>query len=540
MYSLADAISVKEDWGHSSNVVGVELCQLARARHLCMFHHEPIFDDERIAARAGGDAAARGDHARRSPRRRSRRPRTAWRSRSEDRSLTATRRRAAPAASGRVHWAERRWVRALRGGRGRPLGLVLLLAALVVAARPRVPGRSAPAPRLLRRAASAARRASARPAPAVIVDDRRGEPRAARPVAVAAHAGSPGSSSRSAEARPAAIGLDIVMPEPDRLSPGRLARLIPGHRPASSPGGSPPCRATTRVLAAGAPGAAHRARRGRARRPPRPRRSAPGSARRPSARVGGDPAPFVRRFAGALRSVDEIDARGRGPRPAERGPGARRGAAHARCSPRSAAPLVPALGARDAPRGRGRARARRCASARAASRRWASATSSIPTQPDGSVWIHYARHDPARFVSAADVLAGRGRMRERFEDKLVLDRGHRARPLATTRPRRWPTGCRASRSTPSSSRASSTATLLSRPPLARWIEAAVLAAAGGLLLVAVRAAAARARRARRGPRSRAIDGGSRSASTLPDARDPVRRGHAVTRPWPCCSRRCSA
>ena len=33
MYSLADSISVKADWGHSSNVVGVELCQLARARH---------------------------------------------------------------------------------------------------------------------------------------------------------------------------------------------------------------------------------------------------------------------------------------------------------------------------------------------------------------------------------------------------------------------------------------------------------------------------------------------------------------------------
>jgi len=49
MYSLADAISVKEDWGHSSNIVGVELCQLAGARRLCLFHHEPIFDDERIA-----------------------------------------------------------------------------------------------------------------------------------------------------------------------------------------------------------------------------------------------------------------------------------------------------------------------------------------------------------------------------------------------------------------------------------------------------------------------------------------------------------
>ena len=49
-YSLVDAVSVKEDWGHLSNVVGVELCQLARAKHLCMFHHEPMLDDDKIAA----------------------------------------------------------------------------------------------------------------------------------------------------------------------------------------------------------------------------------------------------------------------------------------------------------------------------------------------------------------------------------------------------------------------------------------------------------------------------------------------------------
>ena len=49
MYSLADAISVKADWGHSSNIVGVELCQLAGVKHLCMFHHEPAFGDADIA-----------------------------------------------------------------------------------------------------------------------------------------------------------------------------------------------------------------------------------------------------------------------------------------------------------------------------------------------------------------------------------------------------------------------------------------------------------------------------------------------------------
>ncbi len=48
MYSLADTASVKEDWGHSSNVVGVELCQYARVKKLCLFHHEPAFDDHQI------------------------------------------------------------------------------------------------------------------------------------------------------------------------------------------------------------------------------------------------------------------------------------------------------------------------------------------------------------------------------------------------------------------------------------------------------------------------------------------------------------
>jgi phosphoribosyl 1,2-cyclic phosphodiesterase len=49
MYSLADAISIRADWGHSSNIMGVELCQLARARRLCLFHHEPAYDDAQIA-----------------------------------------------------------------------------------------------------------------------------------------------------------------------------------------------------------------------------------------------------------------------------------------------------------------------------------------------------------------------------------------------------------------------------------------------------------------------------------------------------------
>ncbi len=47
-YSLGEAISVKEDWGHSSNVVGVELGLLGRVGHLIFFHHEPLNDDARL------------------------------------------------------------------------------------------------------------------------------------------------------------------------------------------------------------------------------------------------------------------------------------------------------------------------------------------------------------------------------------------------------------------------------------------------------------------------------------------------------------
>jgi phosphoribosyl 1,2-cyclic phosphodiesterase len=67
MYSLAEAVSVKEDWGHSSNVMGVELCQMARAKHLVLFHHEPANSDTAIEG-ALRDARrleelTRGEHA---------------------------------------------------------------------------------------------------------------------------------------------------------------------------------------------------------------------------------------------------------------------------------------------------------------------------------------------------------------------------------------------------------------------------------------------------------------------------------------------
>jgi phosphoribosyl 1,2-cyclic phosphodiesterase len=48
MYSLADSVSMKEDWGHSSNIVAVDLCHEAKAKMLALFHHEPTYGDEDI------------------------------------------------------------------------------------------------------------------------------------------------------------------------------------------------------------------------------------------------------------------------------------------------------------------------------------------------------------------------------------------------------------------------------------------------------------------------------------------------------------
>lgn len=47
-YSYADACSSKEDWGHSNNIIGVELAKQANVKHLCMFHHDPSQDDEAL------------------------------------------------------------------------------------------------------------------------------------------------------------------------------------------------------------------------------------------------------------------------------------------------------------------------------------------------------------------------------------------------------------------------------------------------------------------------------------------------------------
>ena len=49
-YTLLDAIDTKENWGHSSNIVGVELAVRAGVQRLCLFHMEHTHDDEMLHA----------------------------------------------------------------------------------------------------------------------------------------------------------------------------------------------------------------------------------------------------------------------------------------------------------------------------------------------------------------------------------------------------------------------------------------------------------------------------------------------------------
>jgi CHASE2 domain-containing sensor protein len=202
---------------------------------------------------------------------------------------------------------------------------------------------------------------------------------------------------RIAEAGPAAIGLDVVMPERDRLSPQRLPALIPSIgadlalRLEALPSNEARLAAALRdrpvVLGiAGVRGAGSG----------EPERTAP------VRQVGPDPRPFLRRFDATLRSVEEIDraAAGHGLLNVDLDAGiVRRLPLVARVGHQ----ILPTLGLemfRVAHRQAGFdvvADAGGLATVRVGDL-------TIPTDFDGSAWLRYTRPMRGRFVSAADVL----------------------------------------------------------------------------------------------------------------------------------------
>ncbi len=280
-------------------------------------------------------------------------------------------------------------------------------------------------------------------------------------------------------AHPAAIGIDIIMPEADRLSPQRLPALIPtigsdlAARLAELPSNDAVFAGALRdrpiVLGvAGVDGAGHGA-------ASAPARTAPVRV------VGGDPAPFLRRFDTALRTIDEIDraAAGHGLLNVEfEGRAVRRVPLVAGVG----GVLVPALApemfrvASGEPaialtvRGHGVTRV-------------GVGTLTVPTQADGSVWLRYAGHTGTRFVSASDVLAGTVGP-QTFERKLVLV-GVTALGLSDRRP--IPGGGTMDGVEIHAELIESLfdSALLTRPPWAGWSESAFLFVGGLLLIVTV-------------------------------------------------------
>jgi len=215
-----------------------------------------------------------------------------------------------------------------------------------------------------------------------------------------------------AAARPAAIGVDLLFPEPDRFSPAIVARevqeLSPGvaRRLRALPSNDAALAAAIRgrPVVLGVAGTETRD----------PRFTRPPSA--PPILIRGEPQLALRYFPGHLQSLPEIDraAAGRGLLSVDPESNViRRALAIARIGD----VMLPALSvemlrvAIGAPltierRGRDGIEVR-------------VADVAIPAHADGRFWIRYGPHDPDRFVSAAEVLSG-ALNPETFEGRLVL------------------------------------------------------------------------------------------------------------------------
>ncbi len=212
-------------------------------------------------------------------------------------------------------------------------------------------------------------------------------------------------------AGPAALGLDILMPEPDRASPCAVTRLVPGiandllervcQLPDNDAQLARALRASRAVLGVA----------GVERPDPQPLQAPPHLA------VGGDARGLLRRFPGSLTSVPVLHA-------------AAAGHALLSADPESGilrrVPLAAAVGEAVMPtlaieilRLASHSPAFSIHRAGDAIRAVGVADRLVPTQPDASLWVHYGRLQPERYVSASAVLAGTVPA-DRFKDRVVL------------------------------------------------------------------------------------------------------------------------
>jgi len=277
-------------------------------------------------------------------------------------------------------------------------------------------------------------------------------------------------------AGPAAIGVDILFPETDRLSPESLAPSIAAADPrlAARLAALPRHDATLAASIRAAPvvlgiaglesGTASSA--------------APMT---PSLQQGVDARAFVRHYASALRSLPEIDAAaaGHGLLSADTEGGV------VRRMPMAATigtvPVLPfSLETLRLASGNGLFVVHGGA---AGVESVSIGDLTIPTQADGRLWVHYTPHDSGRFVSASEVLTDRAD-RAQWERKLVLVGvtglgliDYQTTPLGERMP-----GIEIHAQVLENVFDGG---LLARPPWALWAEAATLIAFGVLVVYAV-------------------------------------------------------
>lgn len=210
---------------------------------------------------------------------------------------------------------------------------------------------------------------------------------------------------------PAAVAFDIIMPEPDRTSPCQVTQYIPGieeglvRQLCALPGNDALLAESLRrgpaVLGvAGIDGP-----------PPQPLRGPPVRI------IGEDPRGRLRHFDSALTNVAELQQAAAGQ--AILSADLERGVARR-------LPLVATVGDTILPslsleilRLAAGSPGLTVRSGRDGILGVALADLFIPTQPDGSLWLHYSPHEPARFVSALQVLDG-SLPPETLQRKLVL------------------------------------------------------------------------------------------------------------------------
>jgi serine phosphatase RsbU (regulator of sigma subunit)/CHASE2 domain-containing sensor protein len=281
---------------------------------------------------------------------------------------------------------------------------------------------------------------------------------------------------RLAEYRPLAVGVDVIFAEPDRLSPGAIAENNP-HVGRALALQLKRLLSNDDVLAAsikrlpvvlGVAGVDERGKEA-------PPRSAA------AFQLQGDPLPYLWHFPSALTSLKQIDAAaasrallsadiphgvvrrvpllaavGNVPFPSLGLETLRVGVGAPAYSVRTGAHGIESIGIGDV---------------------------LIRSQADGHLWVRFGRHDPARFVSATDVIAGTVD-RERIAGKLVL--------FGVTG-----IGLLDQQATPLGERMSGMevhaqilenifdGNLLTRPHWMRWAETALIAVLGALLVLAV-------------------------------------------------------